>query len=282
MHAGASNWNDVINNPRLNVRPSEKPALLTALNLLGSFGNSHARPTTNKALLERLLELCPCLYTQIPVRVSPRGVIHLCEIALGSRIVSSNVWEAFQIQHPNILGKSYLVNPLLTGAAVGDIMEAMCSEVLSNEGLPELENALGWPIWDKLGHICLNKGKMRDVKAFGDILIPCAPSNIVISVKTESAKERLLYSSNMIEGVGFGFFKDASEFWTVSRMNLFKRMGFTVIYLPKVTLINLFRKIIDKKVKAHAYNVNGTLLYRSLDRFGSDMRKVAGKTSLRL
>ena len=70
-----------------------------------------------------------------------------------------------------------------------------------------------------------------DPQALGDILIPCAPTNLIISVKSEVARERLLYSANSIEGIGFGFFKEPEEFWTSSRMSLYKRMGFTAIYM---------------------------------------------------
>ena len=115
-------------------------------------------------------------------------------------------------------------------------MEMLCSEVLANEGIPVMwPDADGWPKWDMPGHILLNESKMRSLKAFGDILIPCGPTNLVISVKSEAAKERLLYSSNAIEGIGFGFSKHASEFWTPSRMNLYKRMGFSAIYVPDET-----------------------------------------------
>jgi hypothetical protein len=62
------------------------------------------------------------------------------------------------------------------------------------------------------GHILLNEGPMQSLQALGDILIPCAPTNLVISVKSEVARERLLYSANSIEGVGFGFFKEPEEF----------------------------------------------------------------------
>ncbi|MGL3210520.1 hypothetical protein [Bradyrhizobium sp. BR 1433] len=81
------------------------------------------------------------------------------------------------------------------------------------------------------GHILLNQKKMKDLQAPGDIMIPCAPPNLLISVKTETARERLLYSANSID-IGFGFFSQPYEFWTRSRVRLFKRMGFSAIYLP--------------------------------------------------
>jgi len=140
----------------------------------------------------------------------------------------------------------------------------------------------GWPVWRMPGHILLNKGKMISVKAFGDILIPVAPSNIIISVKSQAARERLLYSANMIEGVGFGFFDQPQEFWTKSRMNLFKRMGFTAIFLPDATHADLMDHIHREQIESFAVNINGKDLYRRLSQFGADMRGIVGKTSLNL
>jgi hypothetical protein len=162
-------------------------------------------------------------------------------------------------------------------------MEALCSEVLNNEGIPAMDlDGDGWPIWRMPGHILLNKGKMITVKAFGDILVPVAPSNIIISVKSQAARERLLYSANMIEGVGFGFFDQPKEFWSRSRMNLYKRMGFTAIYLPNATHADLMDHIRREHVESFAVNINGKELYRPLPRFGADMRAIVGKTSLEL
>lgn len=162
-------------------------------------------------------------------------------------------------------------------------MENLCSEVLDNEGIPAMDlDESGWPIWRMPGHIKLNAGQMNSVKAFGDILIPAAPSNIIISVKTQAARERLLYSANMIEGVGFGFFDEPKEFWSQSRMNLFKRMGFTAIYLPDSTQIALHTHIVSSHLESFAVNINGRQLYRPLSSFGADMRSIVGKSTLQL
>lgn len=119
---------------------------------------------------------------------------------------------------------------------------------------------------------------MRQVKAFGDFLIPCAPSNLIISVKTQAAKERLLYSANMIEGIGFGFFNTPSEFWTPSRMNLFKRMGFTAIYLPDDTHAAIIKELTRRNIQSFATNVNGKELYRPVSLFGPQIVKCCRQT----
>lgn len=190
---GLASWQDVVNDARLKVRAGERGALLANLNAarLNVIGNPYAFQVQNQALLGRMLKWMPCLHTQINEPTSADAIVHLCEITLGARINSANLYNAFVIQNPSDLSKTFTVNAQLHMGVAGDISEALCSEVLTNEGLPELKlNDDGWPILAH-GHISLNKGKMRQVKAFGDILIPCAPSNIIISVKTQTAKEGL-------------------------------------------------------------------------------------------
>ena len=170
------------------------------------------------------------------VPVDARAVVHLCELTLGDRISSGNVGQAFAIQHPN--GRAWRYPPFRVPAAgVGEISELLCSDLLANEGVPRMgSDSKGWPDWRMPGHALLNKGALRDLRALGDILIPCAPTNLLVSVKTESARERLLYSANSIEGIGVGFFNQPDEFVTKRRIQLFKRMGFSAIYMPDNTI----------------------------------------------
>lgn len=159
-------------------------------------------------------------------------------------------------------------------------MEMLCSEVLSTAGIPAMPLAPNrWPVWNMPGHILLNEGKMNSLQALGDLLIPCAPTNLVISVKSEVARERLLYSANSIEGVGFGFFKEPQEFWTNSRMSLYKRMGFTAIYMPDGTYLSVMEHVNAAGASHHAININGTNLYRPLTVFADDMLRVIGRSS---
>jgi hypothetical protein len=284
MRHGVATWEEVVNDQNVQARARDHPGLLANLIVLGAPASPSIRaapPTANLALLSRLLQACPCLFNQIDTRCTPAGVIHLCEITLGDSIISANVAEAFDIQHPRL--PRFLFEPTQLCTDGGGVMEALCSEVLHNEGVPKMElDDDGWPIWQMPGHILLNTGKMISVKAFGDVLIPAAPSNVIISVKSQAARERLLYSANMIEGVGFGFFDQPREFWTKSRMNLFKRMGFTAIYLPDPTWVNLMAHIRDEHLESFAVNINGKELYRPLSQFGADMRAIVGKTSLML
>lgn len=286
MKQGAASWDEVVASPLLAAnKSSERTALLTVLK--ASFGAPGPVATNlpitvgNAALVKRLLNLCPCLFNQVNVEATAEAVVHFCEISLGQQLTSANVYQAFLVQHPN--APKFKIPPAKPCKNGGDVMEMLCSEVLENEQIPRMSLQKDrWPEWRVPGHMLLNKGSMRDLRALGDILIPCAPTNLLISVKTEVARERLLYSANSIEGIGFGFFKQPEEFWTSSRMLLFKRMGFTAIYLPDNTHDAIVAELKSRKTELLAVNLNGTQLYRPMTQFGSDMRRVVGRSSFDL
>lgn len=288
LDSPVSSWAETLDRPELKLRPGlEKSALLASLNsLFGAAPSNPAKPrpapTTNAAALRRLLRSCPCLYNQVDLAPSAHAIVHLCELSVGGRITDANVIEAFKVQHPKTLGWAYPPTRDFQGMG-GTIMELLCSEVLTSAGIPAMElDKNNWPVWRMPGHILLNEGKMNDLKALGDILIPCAPTNLVISVKSEKAKERLLYSANSIEGIGFGFFDTASEFWTKRRMQLYKRMGFSAIYMPDTTLDILNAKLDADGNRQYAVNINGTALYRPLTKFCADMHNVVGRSAFDL
>jgi len=282
-------WLPVLSSPLLKIRPTERTDVAAFLNANfrdpGTWTPTPLFPSPlNGAMLKRLLRHCPCLFTQIEVSPTARAVVHLCEVTIGTVIDSSNVFKAFLIQHPDPATPPFKYPPRTPSkAAGGTIMEFFCSEVLASAGIPEMElDKEDWPIWRMPGHIIMNEGKMGTLKAFGDILIPCAPTNLVISVKSVAARERLLYSSNSIEGVGYGFFNQPEEFWTTSRMALYKRMGFSVIYMPDDTHAAVMARVIAEGRDRHAVNVNGTALYRPLTAFGDDIRRIVGRSTLDL
>ncbi len=283
---GMHNWADVVASSEANIQATKQKDILAALNPIGSLGTgSYKIPEhiLESSSFARILELCPCLYSQIDVKISARGVVHLCEVTLDEKITSLNVNDAFKIQHPAIKTHDYKYPPIHAGAGGGDIMESLCAEVLTNHGIPHMElDSGGWPIWATSKHLSLNSGKMTALKLYGDILIPSAPHNILISVKSEAARERLIVSGNRLESVGFGFFKDASEFWTENRMNLLKRWGFVAIYMPAETLVLLRKELKAKGTESLAININGKPLYRPIEEFGDDMQRIAGKLSMHL
>lgn len=291
MGTGARSWNDVAELvvPAGARRRAQAVADLTAAldrdfaQAPGAVAASLPEPTTVNAHFRRLLSLCPCLANQMDVPVDARAVVHLCELTLGGRISSGNVGQAFAIQHPN--GRAWRYPPFrVPTAGVGEISELLCSDLLANEGVPRMGlDGDGWPDWRMPGHALLNTGALRDLRALGDILIPCAPTNLLISVKTESARERLLYSANSIEGIGFGFFNQPDEFVTKRRIQLFKRMGFSAIYMPDVTIDQIRATLTARGVNpTSVQNIYGSQLYRPHSIFTSDMSRIVGRSTFDL
>jgi hypothetical protein len=285
MGHGALSWQNVVDSPELGARVQDRPALLGAL--MADFNSAPTAataalplPTRVLALMKRLLMLCPCLFNQLHIQATAEATVHFCEIALGAPITCANVFDAFLVQHPNVTSPSYTIPPAKPCTNVGKISEMLCSEVLHNAGVQRMPLKIDkWPDWQMPGHILLNKGKMATLKALGDILIPCAPTNLIISVKTQAARERLLYSSNSIEGIGFGFFNEPEEFWTTSRMQLFKRMGFSAIYLPETTQTAIEARLAIERTESLNVNINGTKLYRPMTQFSADVLRVIGRSS---
>lgn len=279
---GLHNWAEVAQDPAVALRPFEKSAFVAHMQT--HFGTPAAAaplapPPISKAALARLLSRAPCLYNQLDEAASARAIVHFCELTLGGDVTSANVVAAFLVQHPS-KGPTFSVGPVKRSNNGGDVMEMLCSEVLANSGIPLMSaDKSGWPIWTMPGHTLLNEGQFRRWKALGDILVPCAPTNLIISVKSEAARERLLYSGNSIEGIGFGFFSEPDEFWTVRRMTLFKRMGFSAVYMPDDTCDAVLDHVNANGTAHHAININGRPLYRPLSEFGGDMARVVGRSS---
>ena len=124
------NWNNVVSLPEAAIKPLLRPTISAALTPFGPLTTTPMpRPNIpgGKAALDRILELCPCLYTQIQETVSARGIVHLCEITLGTRINSSNVEQAFQIQHPSISTVHFLFPPATPGAGGGATQQTATS-----------------------------------------------------------------------------------------------------------------------------------------------------------
>jgi hypothetical protein len=293
----------VLADPRVNVTsPPDVEAFLAVLSPgCGPLGtaavSAGALQSQNASGLKRLLNACPCLFAQLDQKVTARGVVHLCELTLGKRIDSGSVYDAFVVQHPPLNATTGALHlfphagappgfrfpPVLPGAEPGSIMEELCSEVLSSHGVPHMDiDSSGWPVWDGRRHVNLNIGKFRRLKLFGDLLLPAAPNNILISVKTAKARERFVVSGNRLESVGFGFFDSVQEFSSQTRMRMLKRWGFTAVYMPDHTCGGVLAALASRSRSGDNVNINGTPLYRPLSKFGGDMAAIAGKVSLDL
>ena len=118
-------------------------------------------------------------------------------------------------------------------------------------------------------------------KWLGDYIMLGAPFNVVISVKSYKAKERLLVSGSgslLVPTIGWGLFDDPTEF-KLERLKNYLYRGFIAIYMPKSTL-----KLLDSDSKK-LENTHKEIFIRPIENLISDIRKSKikkkfGKTSI--
>ena len=118
-------------------------------------------------------------------------------------------------------------------------------------------------------------------KWLGDYIMLGAPFNVVISVKSYKAKERLLVSGSgslLVPTIGWGLFDDPTEF-KLERLKNYLYRGFIAIYMPKSTL-----KLLDSGSKK-LENTHKEIFIRPIENLISDIRKSKikkkfGKTSI--
>ncbi len=137
------------------------------------------------------------------------------------------------------------INPKTTGT----ISERLCKLALESR-VPRIHKAIS----DKWNW-------MADFSLLGH------PFNLLISVKSFKAKERLLVSGSgniLSPTVGWGLFDDANE-WTEPRTRMYLFRGFIGIYMPAVlyAIIPANSKLIN--------NINGKPLLRQIDNFMVDL-----------
>jgi len=106
-------------------------------------------------------------------------------------------------------------------------------------------------------------------KWLGDYIMLGAPFNVVISVKSYKAKERLLVSGSgslLVPTIGWGLFDDPNEF-KLERLKNYLYRGFIAIYMPKSTL-----KLLDSNSKK-LENTHKEIFIRPIENLVSDIRK---------
>lgn len=104
---------------------------------------------------------------------------------------------------------------------------------------------------------------MADFSVYGH------PFNLLISIKSFKAKERLLASgsgNNLSPIVGWGLFDDPKEWSNVKRVEAYLYRSFLAIYMPKALLSRLPQAVKDIK------NINGKPFLRDLDSFPGDLK----------
>jgi hypothetical protein len=138
----------------------------------------------------------------------------------------------------------------LSVATTGTITERLC-ELAVRACLPDNYYRLG-PGWEWLG----------------DFVIQGYPLNIIVSVKSFKARERLLVSgtgSPLVPAIGFGLFNDPAEF-APARLKAYLMRAFVAIYLPRPTYRRL--PIASRRMT----NPNGRPLVRPAARLVRDLR----------
>ena len=100
------------------------------------------------------------------------------------------------------------------------------------------------------------------------------PFNLLISVKSFKAKERLLVSGSgniLSPTVGWGLFDDPAE-WTEDRVRLYLYRSFIAIYMPS----RLYALIPQESKSIN--NINGKSFLRELPHFTGDLRNAIKKS----
>jgi hypothetical protein len=116
----------------------------------------------------------------------------------------------------------------------------------------------------------------RDWKWLGDFSIHGSPFNVLLSVKTFKAKERLLASRSgnlLTPTIGWGLFDDAGE-WSECRVRSYVSRSFVAIYMPEKTLPKL------PSGSRLVRNFNGKPLLRPVIKFATDLRQASTASGL--
>ena len=147
---------------------------------------------------------------------------------------------------------SFNKEELFSVSTTGTISERMCGWAL-DAALPD-------------GYF---RNTSNEDKWLGDYIMLGAPFNVVISVKSYKAKERLLVSGSgslLVPTIGWGLFDDPDE-WKYERLKNYLYRGFIAIYMPKYTL----KKLKNDSIKLE--NTHKKIFLRPIENLVSDIRK---------
>jgi hypothetical protein len=165
--------------------------------------------------------------------------------------------EAKYLEINNIVNELQIINTaaLLSAKTTGTISERLC------------ELALMYRVPHIYKNISDKWNFMADFSVLGH------PFNLLISVKSFKAKERLLISGSgniLSPTIGWGLFNDVNE-WTESRTRTYLFRSFIAIYLPSdlYNIIPLNSKNIN--------NINGKPFLRTIDNFTIDLTNAINK-----
>ncbi len=142
----------------------------------------------------------------------------------------------------------HAANPI-NGKTTGTISERLC-ELGLKASVPN--------IYKKIG---------SDWNWMADFSVLGHPFNLLVSVKSFKAKERLIVSgsgNNLSPTIGWGLFDDIDE-WSLNRVQSYLYRSFICIYMPALTYNTLPINV------RNVNNINGNRFLRVLDDFCNDL-----------
>lgn len=125
----------------------------------------------------------------------------------------------------------------------------------------------------------------NSVNSYGDFVLMCLPNNLWLSVKSNFARERLLASGYSNDILGVGYFQDAKEFTSLTRIRNFQRAGFLAMYCPDLPIsekqisdnTNTYKEIVTyykEQDITFPLNINGQPFIRKLSDLFNDLSKL--------
>lgn len=230
-------------------------------------GKTRLERRFGKRLVAHMLEDYPCFLSTLKGRPLARQLVHEAERELREPVSTKNLNEVFETQL-SIANRRRGGGRQRGAAVAGAVSELIIREVLLAAGLVESQ------VLSDKAFITLGRGRAQGLQNYGDFLIPSLPFNLLISVKTVAARERLIASASGADSVGVGFFGRADEF-NPSRTRMYQRSGFVGIYLPPNVLLK-----VAQRFDGPPLNNNGTPFYRPNTELGKDMFRIAGRSIL--
>jgi hypothetical protein len=181
--------------------------------------------------------------------------------------ILNQVYKELKISSSNEAQKYKAINKIVANLQVknskstidpkttGTISERLC-ELALKASVPKIYN-----------RITTEWNWMADFSLLGN------PFNLLVSVKSFKAKERLLVSGSgniLSPTVGWGLFDDPNE-WTEARTRIYLFRSFIAIYVPD----NLYKAISTAAKKIN--NINGNPFLRKIDDFVQDLTNAVTK-----
>lgn len=137
------------------------------------------------------------------------------------------------------------------------------------------------------------KNNTSEVQSYGDFVLMCLPNNLWLSVKSNFARERLLASGYTTDIVGVGFFTDAGEFTSGSKIRNFQKVGFLAMYVPDIPVTDdqvangtsTYSEIVSyydgKEDELFPANINGKPFIRKLSEIGNDIGNLLSQNDIK-